>query len=175
MKNKYSLNRTSRGLAYNLEEDLIIKESREKGFTYGEIAEELGRTTKSVERRVKRLKEGTSYYRPRLSVSSTPFAGSRKGDITELEMSVYLWKKGWEVFRNLSSCGPIDLVMFNNKTKEHYFIDAKTSAHKVSKNEKNRNEKIYTAVFTMKKISDYENEKVIELKNTVNKEDKIEI
>ena len=175
MKDQNSLNRTSRGLAYNLDEDLIIREGREKGFTYNEIAEQLGRTVKSVERRVKRLKTGTSYYSPRLSDSTSPFTGSRKGDITELEMSVYLWKKGWEVFRNLSSCGPIDLVIFNNKTKQHYFIDAKTSAHSRSRNDQDRDVKIYTAIFTMKKISEYESEKVVQLRNTVNKEDKIEL
>ena len=173
VENINEINTTVRGRAYSYEDDLTVKELREKGFTYAEIAEQLGRTTKSVEKRVGRLRRGITSYTPRLKASSTPFTGSRKGDLTELEMSVYLFRKGWEVFRNLSSVGPIDLVIFNNETKQHYFIDAKTSNHSNSKNEKDKDVQIYTAVFTMKKISDYQSEKVIELKNTVNKKDKI--
>tara|TARA_Y100000310_G_C20629334_1_gene787714 strand:+ start:642 stop:938 length:297 start_codon:yes stop_codon:yes gene_type:complete len=50
---------------------------------------------------------------------------NRKGDLTELEAIVWLLKRGYEVFHNVSSVGPIDIVAVDKHTGETIFIDVK--------------------------------------------------
>lgn len=51
---------------------------------------------------------------------------TKVGDITELEVCAYFLKKGYEVFRNVSACGPADLVVWNPKDGSVHLIDTKT-------------------------------------------------
>ena len=50
--------------------------------------------------------------------------GSRKGELSELIATTWFWDRGWEVFRNSSSTGPIDLIVL--KDGELILIDVKT-------------------------------------------------
>jgi len=49
---------------------------------------------------------------------------NKKGDYSELLASAWLLKQGYEVFRNVSSVGPIDIVAVNED--ETILIDVKT-------------------------------------------------
>lgn len=51
---------------------------------------------------------------------------SRTGDITELTVCTKLLEKGFEVMRNVSSVGLIDIVVYSPKTKKIYLFDVKT-------------------------------------------------
>jgi len=53
-------------------------------------------------------------------------SAKRKGDISELQVTTYFLKKGYDVFRNVSSTGIIDLVVFCPITKEIFLYDVKT-------------------------------------------------
>jgi len=66
--------------------------------------------------------------RERLDQSPDPFRGnpSRKGDISEMEICVKYLKEGWEVFKNVSSVGPCDIIIWNPTTKEMKLIDVKS-------------------------------------------------
>ena len=50
---------------------------------------------------------------------------NRLGDLTELRAVIWLWEQGYEVFKNLSGVGPIDLLTVNKFTGEVVFIDVK--------------------------------------------------
>ena len=146
--------RSRRGKNFTPEEDKTIMDCVEKGMTYEQIGHALDRTIKSIEKRNGRIKEGAGghIYSNKYVAEKT---GTRLGDITEIDMCAYFMKKGWEVFRNVSSCGPIDFVIFNKETAKYYFIDAKTS-NLCSKPGSFVHEKIHTAIFSLNKVSAYE-------------------
>ena len=52
---------------------------------------------------------------------------SRTGDISEYEVAIYFLKNGYEVFRNMSCTGLVDLVVICPKTKEILLYDVKTT------------------------------------------------
>lgn len=52
--------------------------------------------------------------------------GSRKGELSELIATTWFWDRGWEVFRNSSSTGPVDLIVL--KDGELILIDVKTQS-----------------------------------------------
>lgn len=49
-----------------------------------------------------------------------------KGAASELIATVWLLKKGYEVFRNVSSHGTVDIIVKNPETAECTFIDVTT-------------------------------------------------
>jgi hypothetical protein len=51
---------------------------------------------------------------------------SHKGAATELQAAVWLLLNGYEVFRNVSSTGPVDLIAINLERGELLLLDAKT-------------------------------------------------
>ena len=51
---------------------------------------------------------------------------SKIGGISELEVCAYYLRKGYEVFRNVSSNGPADIIVWNQETGEIHIIDVKT-------------------------------------------------
>jgi predicted nucleic acid-binding Zn ribbon protein len=53
-------------------------------------------------------------------------SASRIGDISELEVTAYYLKEGYEVFRNVSSIGPADIVVWNPEDNTMHLIDIKT-------------------------------------------------
>lgn len=72
-------------------------------------------------------KRKNNHKKYRESVKDRPdFPRTKVGDITELEVSAYFLKKGYEVFRNVTACGPADLVIWNPKDGSVYLIDTKT-------------------------------------------------
>jgi len=50
--------------------------------------------------------------------------GPRKGELSELIATTWFWDRGWEVFRNSSSTGPVGLIVL--KDGELILIDVKT-------------------------------------------------
>ena len=48
------------------------------------------------------------------------------GSISELEVCTYYLKKGYEVFRNVSQDGLVDIVIWKKETNEIHLIDVKT-------------------------------------------------
>lgn len=50
---------------------------------------------------------------------------NRIGDITEVSLASQLMAEGWEVFRNMGSDGPVDMIALNPFTGEVRYIDAK--------------------------------------------------
>ena len=52
---------------------------------------------------------------------------SRTGDISEYEVAIHFLKNGYEVFRNMSCTGLVDLVVICPKTKEILLYDVKTT------------------------------------------------
>ncbi len=51
---------------------------------------------------------------------------ARIGDVVEHIVITRLLKSGWEVFKNISSVGPIDICIFNIKKNKFYYIDIKS-------------------------------------------------
>jgi len=51
---------------------------------------------------------------------------ARIGDVVEHIAITRLLKSGWEVFKNVSSVGPIDICIFNIKKNKFYYIDIKS-------------------------------------------------
>ena len=166
--------RSRRGKNFTPEEDKTIMDCVEKGMTYEQIGHALDRTIKSIEKRNGRIKEGAGghIYSNKYVVAEK--TGTRLGDITEINMCAYFMKKGWEVFRNVSSCGPIDFVIFNKETAKYYFIDAKTSKLR-TKPGAFLHEKIHTAIFSLNKVSAYETKTIVRLRNTTDSNEVIEI
>ena len=60
----------------------------------------------------------------------------RIGDVAEHIVITRLLKLGWEVFKNVSSVGPIDICIFNLEKNLFYYIDIKSpnSTYKSNKN-----------------------------------------
>jgi hypothetical protein len=54
-------------------------------------------------------------------------SASRIGDITELELCHYFLNDGYEVFRNVSSTGPVDFVVLDINSGELTMYDSKTA------------------------------------------------
>jgi hypothetical protein len=48
------------------------------------------------------------------------------GDISELEMSAFYLRNGYEVFRNISQNGPADLIIWKPETGQIHIIDIKS-------------------------------------------------
>lgn len=48
------------------------------------------------------------------------------GDISELEVSAHFLRNGYEVFKNISSKGPADLIIWKPETNEIHIIDVKS-------------------------------------------------
>lgn len=61
---------------------------------------------------------------------------NRIGDITELDICHYFLEHGFEVFRNVSSSGPVDFVTLDTNTGEITLYDSKTVNPYVSKDGK---------------------------------------
>ena len=53
-------------------------------------------------------------------------ASGRNGDIAEKMVQLHYLQKGWEVFPNSSSHGPIDMVIIHTETGEVRYIDVKS-------------------------------------------------
>tara|TARA_A100000172_G_scaffold60602_1_gene40072 strand:- start:63 stop:368 length:306 start_codon:yes stop_codon:yes gene_type:complete len=53
-------------------------------------------------------------------------SASRTGDVTELEICHYFLDQGYEVFRNMSSCGPVDFVVLDIESGKVTLYDSKT-------------------------------------------------
>jgi len=51
---------------------------------------------------------------------------SRKGDMTEIKALSYLLDNGFEVFRNESSTGPVDIIAVDTVNNKVILIDVKT-------------------------------------------------
>lgn len=74
-----------------------------------------------------KCKKHNEHIKYKKSIENRPnFPKSKVGDITELEVSAYFLKKGYEVFRNVSSSGPADLVIWNPNDNSIHLIDTKT-------------------------------------------------
>ena len=58
----------------------------------------------------------------------------RIGDVTELELCHHFLNEGYEVFRNLSSTGPVDFVTLDTETGEVVLYDSKTANPRSNKN-----------------------------------------
>ena len=50
----------------------------------------------------------------------------RKGDIAEHHCIVWLWSKGYEVFRNSGQSGAVDLIALNVNSGELLLVDVKS-------------------------------------------------
>ena len=50
---------------------------------------------------------------------------NRKGDIAENKAVNWLWEQGYEVFKNASATGLIDIVVVEPTTGDYLFIDVK--------------------------------------------------
>ena len=57
--------------------------------------------------------------------ASIPISNLHKGAQGELIASAWLLGLGYHVFRNISPCGPADLVIWNQETGETHLIDVK--------------------------------------------------
>ena len=73
-------------------------------------------------------------------------SANRIGDVTELELCHYFLDKGYEVFRNVSSTGPVDFVTLNVETGDVVLYDSKTVNPRVNMGGKH--------VIHMSKLSD---------------------
>ena len=50
----------------------------------------------------------------------------KKGGLRELKLCAYLIEKGYEVFRNVTADGFIDIVAINKDTMDVHYIDSKS-------------------------------------------------
>ena len=53
-------------------------------------------------------------------------SSNRKGDLTEHKAIVWLLDQGYEVFRNVSCVGPVDIIVMSKETGKVLKIDVKT-------------------------------------------------
>jgi len=49
------------------------------------------------------------------------------GDINEAIITSHIMKSGWDVFKNMSCTGPIDMVIYHRESKQIILLDAKSS------------------------------------------------
>ena len=57
-------------------------------------------------------------------------APNRQGDITEIMATSILLDKGYEVFRNASCIGKIDMIVYRPNKKDYLYLDMKTGKSK---------------------------------------------
>jgi hypothetical protein len=57
-------------------------------------------------------------------------APNRQGDITEIMATTLLLDKGYEVFRNASCIGKIDMIVYRPKKNDYLYLDLKTGSSK---------------------------------------------
>ncbi len=69
---------------------------------------------------------------------------SRKGDLAEYYAVTWLWDKGYEVFKNASRCGPVDMIAV--KDGKSTLIDVKTSDRSGKVQDKRTNEQVKMGV-----------------------------
>ncbi len=53
-------------------------------------------------------------------------SAKRRGDITEMQLCHHFLDEGYEVFKNISSTGPVDFIVLNINTHEITLFDSKT-------------------------------------------------
>jgi len=63
----------------------------------------------------------------------------RIGDVAENIVITRLLKSGWEVFKNVSSVGPIDICIFNLEKNLFYYIDIKSPNNTYKSKKTNKN------------------------------------
>ena len=51
---------------------------------------------------------------------------NRKGDFAEMYAVTWLWDQGYEACRNYGSDGPVDIIVWDEKTGEFILVDVKT-------------------------------------------------
>ena len=56
------------------------------------------------------------------------FSAKRKGDITEMELCTQFLKDGYEVYKNISCTGLIDIIVLDTKTNTFKYYDSKTGS-----------------------------------------------
>ena len=102
--------------------------------------------SKSCKRKSEQVKKEISFS---CKEETKNLTASRIGDISEIEMTAYYLRKGYEVFRNVSCNGPADLVVWNPEDNTIHLIDIKTYSHNpiniekyIQNTEKNNNVKI---------------------------------
>jgi hypothetical protein len=54
------------------------------------------------------------------------FSAKRKGDITEMELCTHFLKEGYEVYKNVSCTGLIDIIILDTTTNTFKYYDSKT-------------------------------------------------
>ena len=64
------------------------------------------------------------------------------GDINEAIIISHLMKSGWDVFKNMSCTGPIDMMAYHRENNEVMKLDAKSYETEPTKEQKEK--KIYT-------------------------------
>ena len=52
----------------------------------------------------------------------------RRGDMSEIKAVSFLLDNGFDVFRNLSSTGPVDIIMLDTINKKVILVDVKTQS-----------------------------------------------
>ena len=56
------------------------------------------------------------------------FSAKRKGDITEMELCTQFLKEGYEVYKNVSCTGLIDIIVLATTTNTFKYYDSKTGS-----------------------------------------------
>ena len=64
------------------------------------------------------------------------------GDINEAIITSHLMKSGWDVFKNMSCTGPIDMMAYHREKNKIMTLDAKSYETEPTKEQKEK--KIYT-------------------------------
>ena len=59
-------------------------------------------------------------------------SANRRGDISEIMFCRAMMEEGWEVFRNMSCDGPVDVVLMNALTGDVRKVDLKTATRYVA-------------------------------------------
>jgi len=74
------------------------------------------------------------------------------GDINEAIITSHIMKSGWDVFKNMSCTGPIDMVTYHRENNQIILLDAKSSESSAySELSKCIHKGIYTCWFDEKK------------------------
>jgi len=70
------------------------------------------------------------------------------GDINEAIITSHIMKSGWDVFKNMSCTGPIDMMAYHREKNEIMTLDAKSQETEPTKEQ--REKKIYTCYMNKK-------------------------
>ena len=74
------------------------------------------------------------------------------GDINESILIAHFMKEGWDVFKNMSCTGPIDMIIYNREENILHKIDAKSSEpSSYAELSKCKDKGIYTCYFSEEK------------------------